>query len=89
MRNRPRLMKSFAIVFLGLAFLAVSAVGCCGPRQAFTAGVDALVNESGMLAEYEGYVSADPALGEESKAIRKATAAKLRALIEEAKKAED
>ena len=76
----------FAVLVV-LAALGFS--GCAlfeSPNKAFVAGVDAGVNSSGLLDEYDKYIDADPKLKDDSKKIRHQTAASLRKLIEDAKK---
>lgn len=72
------------------AVLCLGLIGCCGTREAaFLDGVDQLVNKSGMMTEYQKYIENDPNLQPESKKIRKDTAERLKALIEEERKALD
>lgn len=64
--------------------LALLMVGCCGTmsrESAYHDGVKQYTVESGMTAEYEAYIDADPKLKPETKKIRKDTAAGLRKLI--------
>ena len=70
-----------------VALLCSATTGCAlfhKPDAAFIAGVDAGVNQSGFLDEYEKYVDGDPKLKDESKKIRHDTAAQLRKLIKDA-----
>ena len=78
-------MKRFIPIFVILPFWLM---GCTSAREAaFLDGADQLVNKSGMAAEYEKYIDADTKLQPETKKIRKDTAEKLKALIEEERKA--
>ena len=64
--------------------LALFMVGCCGSlsrEAAYHDGVKQYAIESGMTAEYEAYVAADPKLKEETKKIRLGTATGLKKLI--------
>ena len=64
--------------------LALFMVGCCGSlsrEAAYHDGVKQYTIESGMTAEYEAYITADPKLKEETKKIRLGTAAGLKKLI--------
>ncbi len=64
--------------------LALLMVGCCGTlsrEAAYHDGVKQYTVESGMTAEYEAYIDADPKLKPETKKIRKDTAAGLKKLI--------
>lgn len=83
--------------------LALACVGCCGTlarEAAYHDGVKQLTIESGMIAEYEKYLDADPKLNPQAgdddatkdrkkntKRIRKNTPKELRALIAEEDKA--
>lgn len=79
-------MRKALLILLAPVFLV--AASCTTAREAaFHDGVDQLIRRSGMLAEYRAYVEADPKLKPETKAIRKDTAARLEALIEEERKA--
>lgn len=76
-------------VLMALA-IALVGTGCCGSASreaAFHDGVKQYAIESGMLDEYEKYVDADPKLKDDSKKIRKATSAGLRALVAQEGKA--
>jgi hypothetical protein len=65
---------------------ALSASACSSARErAFADGVEAYA--ATILPEYERYVDADPALKPETKRIRKETAAGLRRLVAEEKRA--
>lgn len=78
-------MKRFLTVFLALS-LCVGLSGCClftSANQTFVKGVDGYAQV--ILPEYEKYLDADPNLKPESKKLRKETAQKFRALIEEEK----
>lgn len=85
-------MSRFARYFflaVVMAGLCPAMMGCCifeSPNKAFVAGVDAGVNSSGLLDEYDKYLDADSKLKDDSKKIRHQTAASLRKLIEDAKK---
>ena len=79
-------LRLVVLLFIAVA-LCATATGCAlfhKPDAAFIAGVDAGVNQSGYLDEYEKYVDADPNLKPESKKIRHDTAAGLRKLIKDA-----
>jgi len=70
------------------AVLCLSLGACTSAReQAFHDGVDQLVNKSGLASEYQRYIDNDPALQPATKKIRKETAERLKALIEEERKA--
>lgn len=75
--------------------LALMCVGCCGVTSrevAYHDGVKQYALESGLLAEYDKYIDADPAIKASTKKIRKQTSAGFRALIateEEALKKDD
>lgn len=79
---------------LVLAIVLVLALGGCAlfqsPNGALVAGIDAGLNggPSGadILGKYEAYVDADTKLTADSKRIEHATVARLRKLIEDAKK---
>jgi hypothetical protein len=81
--------KIFARAFLVLAIVCALA-GCSlfqSPNAALVAGVDAGLNPGGadILNKYDRYVDADPTLTADTKRIEKATTAKLRKLIADAK----
>ena len=74
------------LVVFGL-LLCSGPTGCAlfhKPDAAFIAGVDAGVNGSGYLDEYEKYVDADTKLSADGKKIRHDTATGLRKLIKDA-----
>jgi hypothetical protein len=61
--------------------------GCClfsKSSESFVAGVDAGLNGSGLLDEYDKYVEADPKINPETKKIRHDTATGLRKLVKTA-----
>jgi hypothetical protein len=75
--------------FLLLVFcLALSSLTGCAlfanPQAAFVTGVDAGLNGSGLLDEYDKYLDADPKLDAESKKLRHGTSAGLRKLVKDA-----
>lgn len=73
-----------------LVILTLSSVGCCGTlsrETAFHDGVKQYAISSGLLAEYEKYVDADPKLKDETKKIRKDTSKGFKALIDQEEKA--
>lgn len=77
-------MRKIALTALVLAALAAG--GCrCASEEAFYRGVRGYADV--ILPEYEKYVDADPALKPETKKIRKDSAAGLRRLLAEEKKA--
>lgn len=80
-------LRWFGLVFVA-TLLCSGAMGCAlfhKPDAAFVAGVDAGLNQSKLLDEYEKYVDADPNLKDpDSKKIRHKTAADLRKLISDA-----
>jgi hypothetical protein len=64
--------------------LALLMVGCCGNlsrESAYHDGVKQYTIESGMVSEYEAYITADPKLKDDTKKIRLGTAAGLKKLI--------
>lgn len=81
------------LVLAVLACVVLFALGGCAlfqsPNAAFVAGVDAGLNggPSGadILNKYDKYIDADPTLTPDTKKIEKATTAKLRKLIADAK----
>lgn len=77
--------KRFLLV---VAFAALAmASGCGSVNQAFVDGVEASAVKSGLLAEYDAYVDADPKIKDpETRRIRKQSSARLRGLIEEARR---
>jgi hypothetical protein len=80
-----RLFFLKALVFV-IALCAIT--GCAlfqGPDKAFVSGVDAAVNQSKLLDQYDAYVDADTKLTADSKKIRKDTSRDLRKLILDAK----
>lgn len=79
-------MKKIAFFFV--VILVFGLVGCCAGREAaFADGVEQYAVKSGLLAEYDAYIDADPNLKSETKRIRKDTSAGLRRLIDEEKRA--
>lgn len=79
------LLPMLMIVCVLVALLSLS--GCAlfeSPNTAFVTGVDAGLNGSGLLDEYDKYIDADPNLKSDSKKIRHQTAAQLRKLIADA-----
>ncbi len=77
-----------SVLFLFAVLLCSAATGCAlfhKPDAALIAGMDAGLNQSKLLDEYEAYVDADTKLVlPDSKKIRKDTAAGLRKLIKDA-----
>lgn len=83
-----RLARLFFLTVV-IAGLCPAIMGCVlfeSPNKAFVTGVDAGLNSSGLLDEYDKYIDADPKLKDDSKKIRHETATKLRKLVEDAKK---
>ena len=83
-----RLLR-FLLALVFIAGLCPAMTGCAlfqSPNKALVAGMDAGLNQSGLLAEYDKYVDADPKLKDGDKKIRHDTAAGLRKLVEDAKK---
>jgi len=89
-----RLVQFSPLIAISLFFLIVvmpiALSGCAlfqSPSSAFVAGVDAGLNPSGadILNKYDAYIDADPKLTADTKKIEKATTAKLRKLIADAK----
>lgn len=80
-------LRLFGLVFI-VALLCSATTGCAlfhKPDAAFVAGMDAGLNQSKLLDEYEKYVDADPNFKDpDSKKIRHKTAADLRKLISDA-----
>ena len=75
------------IVVLLFALISFSMSGCAlfqSPNEALVTGIDAGLNSSGLLDEYDKYVEADGNLKSDSKKIRHDTAFKLRKLISDA-----
>lgn len=73
-----------AVMLVVFTLILTSLSGCAlfqSPQAAFVTGVDAGLNTSGLLDEYDKYVEADGALKGDSKKIRHETAIKLRKLI--------
>lgn len=78
---------------LVLVLALVCALGGCAlfksPNASFVAGVDAGLNGgpngADILNKYDRYVDADPTLTADTKKIEKATTAKLRKLVADAK----
>jgi hypothetical protein len=86
---KPRILAGLrlSLLFLFAVLLCSAATGCClfsKSDAAFIAGVDAGVNGSGLLDEYDAYIEADPKIKPETKKIRHDTAAGLRKLIKDA-----
>lgn len=77
-------MRKIALAVLVLAAAAVG--GCrCASEAAFYKGVQGYADV--ILPEYEKYVDSDPGLKPDTKKIRKDSAAGLRRLLAEEKKA--
>lgn len=76
-------------VFCAVLILLTTIVGCAlfeSPQAAFVLGVDAGINGSGLLDEYDKYVDLDPRLANnaDAKRIKHETAAKLRKIVKDA-----
>jgi hypothetical protein len=79
-------LRWFGLVFVA-TLLCSGAMGCAlfsSPNASFVAGVDAGLNQSGLLDEYDKYIDADTKLTADSKAIRHQTSAGLRKLVKDA-----
>lgn len=76
-------MKRFARALL-LCSAVIGLASGCSVNQAFVRGVDGYAKT--ILPEYDAYIDKDPALSPDTKKLRKETAIRFRALIEEAKK---
>lgn len=68
--------------------LALALGACATAREkAFHDAVEQLTVKSGMLSQYQKYVDDDPKLKAESKKIRRETADRLRAVLDEERRA--
>jgi hypothetical protein len=83
-------LRWFGLVFVA-TLLCSGAMGCAlfsSPNASFVAGMDAGLNQSGLLDEYDKYVEADASLKDpNSKKIRHDTATSLRKLLKDAQAA--
>lgn len=86
-------MKKFdalsAYILVSLLAIMLALSGCAlfqSPQAAFVTGVDAGLNGSGLLDEYDRYLDLDPKLANDpdTRRIRHGTAAKIRKLVKDA-----
>jgi hypothetical protein len=83
-----RLCVPLFLALFVIGALCAPMTGCAlfhKPDAALVAGVDAGLNSSKLLDQYDAYVDADTKLTDDSKKIRKKTSADLRKLIADAK----